>query len=236
MMRLIPACPTLARTWTPPASLIASPTCREETRFATTTGCCSPCARARAISAVAINAVRAEGGTAVPVSSTTTQRSASPSKASPRSAPTAGTRSCSSCRFSGTIGLGGWCGKVPSRRMCIPTTCSEGTRAAKAGTVRPAIALPASTTTFSGRSGGGASASIVSTYSSRVSIGSLLPVVAGRSPARRCCSASSRTRSSPVAVSMGRAPGRQNLSPLSRAGLWEAVIMIPATPRCPLAQ
>ena len=49
-----------------------------------------------------------------PRSSTRNTRSASPSKASPTSAPTSRTRACRSRRFSGWIGSAGWFGNVPS--------------------------------------------------------------------------------------------------------------------------
>ena len=61
----------------------------------------SPAARTRAISRTATIAATALGVTAAPVSSTTKQRSASPSNARPRSAPCATTAFCRSTRFVG---------------------------------------------------------------------------------------------------------------------------------------
>ena len=69
----------------------------------------------RASSLVAISAVSTEGETTSPRSSTTKQRSASPSKASPMSARCSVTARCRSRRFSGSMGLASWFGNVPSR-------------------------------------------------------------------------------------------------------------------------
>jgi hypothetical protein len=61
-------------------------------------------------------------GTAAPRSSTRNTRSASPSKASPTSAPSATTLACSALRFSGLSGSAGWLGKLPSSSKYIDTS------------------------------------------------------------------------------------------------------------------
>ena len=63
---------------------------------------------------LAIMAVIADGLTTSPRSSIMKQRSASPSKTSARSAPCSTTAAWASTRFSGSSGLGGWLGKLPS--------------------------------------------------------------------------------------------------------------------------
>ena len=75
-----------------------------------------------ASSRTATSAVIALGLTGSPRSSTTKQRSASPSKASPMSAPSATTAFCRSTRFAGSSGLASWLGKVPSSSKYIGTT------------------------------------------------------------------------------------------------------------------
>ena len=72
-----------------------------------------------ASSRAATSAVIADGDTGSPRSSTTKQRSASPSKARPRSAPVSRTRACRSTRFFGSSGLASWFGKVPSSSKYI---------------------------------------------------------------------------------------------------------------------
>src|SRR5215208_4981470 len=84
----------------------------------------------------------------VPFSSIMKQRSASPSKATPKSAPSATTRSWSSLTFSGSIGFGGWLGKVPSSSKYIGTY-SKGRCSKIGGTILPAMPFPASITIFS---------------------------------------------------------------------------------------
>ena len=75
------------------------------------------------------------------------QRSASPSQAMPRSAPSSRTLSMMNSRFSGSSGLGSWSGKraveVEEVRHRVDR---RGARAPGAGTA-PAIPLPPSTTT-----------------------------------------------------------------------------------------
>ena len=73
-----------------------------------------PASRSRAISRLATIAVMALGLTGSPRSSMTKQRSASPSKAIPMSAPCSRTAACRSRRFSGSSGFASWLGKVPS--------------------------------------------------------------------------------------------------------------------------
>ena len=53
-------------------------------------------------------------GTNSPVSSTKKHRSASPSNATPKSAPSSRVFSTMNARFSGSSGFGSWFGNVPS--------------------------------------------------------------------------------------------------------------------------
>src|ERR1700744_5688445 len=138
-------CPTRVRTGSPPRSVMISGTAREVIRLWMTVAPGSP-----ASSRLAISAVSTEGDTSSPRSSTTKQRSASPSKARPRSAPVSVTFRCRSRRFSGSIGLASWFGNVPSSSKYIGTS-AMGRPSNTGGTVCPAMPLPASTATFSGR-------------------------------------------------------------------------------------
>ena len=144
--------PTRVRNGVPPASVTISGTASEVIRLWITTGS-RPAARSLATSRTATIAVTALGLTGPPSSSTTKQRSASPSKASPRSAPCSTTAACRSRRFSGSSGLASWFGKLPSSSKYSGTSSiGRGSRPAArpstAGTVWPAIPLPASTTTL----------------------------------------------------------------------------------------
>ena len=91
-----------------------------------------------ASSRVATSAVIALGETGSACSSTTKQRSASPSKARPASAPTSRTFACRSTRFAGSSGFASWFGNVPSSSKYIGTT-SIGRPSNTVGTVCPAI-------------------------------------------------------------------------------------------------
>ena len=93
----------------PPSSVTSSGTAREVIRLWITDDPGS-----RASSREAISAVSTEGLTISPRSSTMKQRSASPSNASPMSAPVSRTRACRSAMFAGSMGLASWFGKVPS--------------------------------------------------------------------------------------------------------------------------
>ena len=155
MTALMNEWPTRVRTGRPPRAVTSSGTARDVMRLWMITGFSTPSARARSISRSATSAVTAEGETAPPCSSTTKQRSASPSNAMPRSAPCSRTARWRSTRFSGSSGLAGWLGNVPSSSKYRGTTSSgSGSSTASpstAGVVSPAIPLPASTTTLSGR-------------------------------------------------------------------------------------
>ena len=96
------------------------------------------------------SAVAKSPGTNSPVSSTKKQRSASPSKATPRSAPSSSVFATMNSRFSGSSGFGSWFGKVPSSSKKHSTT-SIGSRSSTGGSIAPAIPFAASITTFSGR-------------------------------------------------------------------------------------
>ena len=76
---------------------------------------------ALAISRLATMAATALGVTGSPFSSITKQRSASPSKARPRSALCSTTAFCKSTRFLGSRGFASWFGKVPSSSKYIST-------------------------------------------------------------------------------------------------------------------
>src|SRR5664280_945062 len=130
-------CPTRVRTGVPPCSRTISGTARLVIRLWMIVAPGS-----RASSRVAISVVSTEGGTSSPRSSTTKQRSASPSKARPMSAPVARTLSCRSAMFAGSIGLASWFGNDPSSSKYIGTR-SIGSPAKTDGTVCPAIPLPA---------------------------------------------------------------------------------------------
>ena len=129
----------------PPFSAMISGTARDVIRLWMTVAPGS-----RASSRAAMSAVSTDGETISPRSSTTKQRSASPSKASPMSARFPVTARCRSRRFSGSIGLASWLGNVPSSSKYIGTR-SMGSPSSTFGTVYPAIPLPASATTLSGR-------------------------------------------------------------------------------------
>ncbi len=84
----------------------------------------------------------------LPVSSTTNTRSASPSKASPRSKPPATTRARRSRWFAGCSGSAGWFGNVPSSSANITSSSTPARRSNTAGTTRPPMPLAVSATTF----------------------------------------------------------------------------------------
>ncbi|SLH33709.1 Uncharacterised protein [Mycobacteroides abscessus subsp. abscessus] len=93
-------CPTRVRTGVPPSERTSSGTAREVIRLWMMV---APGSSASSRSAT--SAVIAEGETGSPFSSTTKQRSASPSKARPMSAPDSRTSFCRSTRFFGSSGL-----------------------------------------------------------------------------------------------------------------------------------
>ena len=95
------------------------------------------------------SAVTKSPGTNSPVSSTKKQRSASPSKAMPRSAPSFVTSATMKRRFSSSSGFGSWSGNVPSGSKKW-RTASMGRRSRIGGSIAPAIPLAPSMTTRSG--------------------------------------------------------------------------------------
>ena len=101
--------PTRVRTGSPPAARIVSGTTHEQIRLCTILAPGS----ARSIETATI-AVSSEPLTSSACSSTRNTRSASPSKASPTSAPCSSTAAFRSFWFSGFSGSAGWFGKVPS--------------------------------------------------------------------------------------------------------------------------
>ncbi len=194
----------------------------------------------RASSRTATRAVTADGLTGSPRSSTTNTRSASPSKASPMSAPCAGTAACRSTRLAGSSGLASWLGKEPSSSKYIGTT-SRGRPDSTTGTVCPPMPLPASTTTFSGRLPERSTRPRRwSEYSPRTSRLVARPgAVTSRSKTATpssCCSAQVRISTRPESWPIGAAPARHILMPLYCAGLWLAVNIAPGRSRLPAAK
>ncbi len=188
----------------------------------------------RASSRSATNAVMVDGDTHSPRSSTTKQRSASPSKASPMSAPVARTAACRSRRFAGSMGLASWLGKDPSSSKYSGCTVS-GSPSNTAGTVRPPMPLPASTTTRSGRMADRSTrVHRCSAYATKRSLWVIVP----RGPVNAGIPASIRARMSPRPVSapIGAAPARHSLTPLYLAGLWDAVNIAPGMSSDPAAK
>ena len=84
-----------------------------------------------------------------PLPSMKKQRSASPSHAMPMSAFSAMTRSTMSRRFSSMSGLASWFGNVPSISK-QSRVVRQGSRSKSRGATRPAMPLPASSTTLNG--------------------------------------------------------------------------------------
>ena len=114
-------------------------------------------------------------GTKSPVSSTKKQRSASPSNATPRSAPSSSVFETMNSRFSGRSGLGSWFGNVPSGSKKY-VRASIGSRSRIGGSITPAIPLAASITTVSGPIvSTSTNESTRSTYAGQMSCGSIVP-------------------------------------------------------------
>src|SRR5918996_1649848 len=222
-------CPTLVRMGLPPCSRTTSGTALDVIRLWTTDD-----PGARASSRTAIRAVSVEGLTGSPRSSTTKHRSASPSNASPRSAPCSITVAWRSRRLAGSIGLASWLGNEPSSSKYSRTTVRPATSSTD-GTVCPAMPFAASTTTVSGRMPERSTRPRrYAPYSASTSRYSTTP--GGSATSNEPISASSRTCASPVSCPTGAAPARQSLIPLYWAGLWLAVNMAPGSPSRPLAK
>ena len=98
----------------------------------------------------ASSAVIRSPGTNSPVSSMKKQRSASPSHAMPRSAPSLRTRSMMKRRFSSSSGLGSWLGKCPSGSK-LWADVRTGRRSSTGPIMGPAMPLQPSSTIESGR-------------------------------------------------------------------------------------
>ena len=102
------------------------------------------------------------------------------------------------------------------------------------GTVCPAIPLPASTATVSGRMP--VRSTSVLRWSAYPGSRSRRVIVPGGPPdAGTPAAAMSRSSASPVSAPTGRAPARHSLMPLYLAGLWLAVTIAPGMPSAPLA-
>ena len=99
--------------------------------------------------ASASSAVMKSPGTNSPSSSTKKQRSASPSQAMPRSAPSRLTLPMMNARFSSSSGFGWWCGKVPSGSKW-QRSAWIGSRGRIGASIVPAMPFAPSSTTFSG--------------------------------------------------------------------------------------
>ena len=141
-------CPTRARTGTPPCSRTISGTARDVIRLWITV-----VARVLGQRAAATSAVIADGETGRPRSSTTKQRSASPSKASPTSAPTSTHLGLQVAQVGRVQRVGLVVGEA-AVELEVQRDDRQRQPASTAGTVCPAIPLPASTTTVSGRIAG----------------------------------------------------------------------------------
>ena len=98
----------------------------------------------------ASSAVTKSPGTNSPVSSMKKQRSASPSKATPRSAFSSSTLPTMNSRFSGSSGFGSWFGKRPVGLEEAAHGVESGSRSRTGGSIAPAIPFAASITTLSG--------------------------------------------------------------------------------------
>src|SRR4051812_39400286 len=103
----------------------------------------------------ASSAQRKSPSTKRPVSSMKKQRSASPSKAMPRSAPSDRTASQIARRFSSSSGFGSWSGNAPSGCQNVRTRSRPGSSSSTGPIVWAAMPLPPSSTTRSGRSAAG---------------------------------------------------------------------------------
>ena len=143
MTCLMNECPTLVRTGLPPSSVTTSGTAFEQIRLCkiVAPGCC------RSVAA-ASSAVVVEPLSPLPASSTTNTRSASPSKARPRSNPPATTRARRSRWLAGCSGSAGWFGNVPSSSAYMTSSSTRGSRSNTAGTTRPPMPLAVSATTL----------------------------------------------------------------------------------------
>ena len=128
------------------------------------------------------------------------------------SAPVSVTFRCRSAKFAGSIGLASWFGNVPSSSKYIGTR-SMGRPSNTVGTVCPAMPLPASTATFSGRmldtSTSFFRCSAYPVSRSRDTMRPAGPVPSG-TPAATIC----RSSASPVSWPTGLAPARHSLMPL----------------------
>src|SRR3984957_7904806 len=183
----------------------------------------------------ATSAVVSEPETGSAFSSTRNTRSASPSKASPMSAPCSSTAAFRSTRFSGWIGSAGWFGKFPSSSGKRISTV-KGSRSNTMGTTSPPMPLAVSATTLSGRSEPTSTKDTTwSAHSSRRFCSLHLPVRGGiGAPTNSSAPASMSAK--PVSRPIGRAPDRHNLRPLYWAGLCDAVNMAPGESRWPDAK
>ena len=128
--------------------------------------------------------------------------------------------------FSGSIGLAGWFGNVPSSSKYSGTT-SQPRRANTEGTVRPAMPLPASIAILNGAIfAGSTNERQCSANASSTSRREMVPRRAASGP-RSPAAMRSRIARRPVSNEMARACSRVNFMPLYRAGLCDAVIITP---------
>ena len=189
--------------------------------------------------AAATRAVVVEPDSGTPWSSTRKQRSASPSKARPTSAPVSRMRCCRATRFSGWMGSAGWFGKVPSsspKRISSwngrPVEDGRDDQSAHAvGGVGDHLqrrrASPVDKRADLGRRRRRARRPGVTAPGHR------RLRVARRG---RCVTTAAMISRRPVSAPTGRAPARHSLIPLYWAGLWEAVNMAPGASRLPDAK
>ena len=218
--------PTLVLIGLPPFSRMTSGTTRDVMRL-----CRMIAPGYRSSMPFATNAVTSDPLTPFACSSIRNTRSASPSNASPRSAPNSVTVRFTSDWFSGLMGSAGWLGNVPSRSMYSGTSLA-GSRSNSVGTTSPAIPLAASATTVSDAiRSTSANVSRWSRYCSSMSRCSIRSEVTGLSeePRDDSPSASARTSRSPLSSPTGAARSRQSFNPLYRGGLWLAVNIAPGS-------
>ena len=182
---------------------------------------------------LATSAVTIEPLTSCPRSSIRNTRSASPSNASPMSAPCCRTAARRSRWFSGSIGSAGWFGNVPSssaKRWCS----SNGSRSKTAGADEPAHAVRGVD-----RDGERSHARCVQEREHVLDVGGEQIAMLDRTlrAGGRQVLLGERTHlEEPVSSPTGFAPARQNFSPLYCFGLWLAVSMIAGRSRDPEAK
>ena len=141
------------------------------------------------------------------------QRSASPSQAMPRSARSLRTLSITNVRFSGRSGFGSWSGNAPSGAQYVGTSSSAPSCSRIGPTIGPAMPLPPSSTTFSGRIAAGSTNSSARAWNAGyTSTSSALP--AGPSGAGSPAATSAAMSPIPASPDSASAPSRTSFAPV----------------------